>query len=322
MERITTTAAPPCARWQAGSVAGQLMLLDSPALWYRAFHGVPDSVRSPQGEPVNAVRGFLDIVARVVAEHRPARLVAAVDLDWRPAFRVAAVPSYKTHRALPDGREQEPEGLAAQVGVLLEVLEALGVPVAGAEGHEADDVLGTLATRDPGPVDVVTGDRDLLQLVDDSRGVRVLYAAEKMKPYDEAAVSAKHGIPGRAYADFAVLRGDPSDGLPGVPGVGEKTAAALVSQFGSVEGVLAALGSGTQDGFPAGARAKLEAARDYLAVAPAVTRVVRDLPLPRYDDAVPSTPQDPAGLVALSERWGLQSSLNRLLNAFQAALAE
>jgi len=298
------------------------MLLDAPALWYRAFHGVPDSVRSPQGEPVNAVRGFLDIVARVVAEHRPARLVAAVDLDWRPAFRVAAVPSYKTHRALPDGREQEPEGLAAQVAVLLEVLEALGVPVVGAAGYEADDVLGTLATRDVGPVDVVTGDRDLLQLVDDSRGVRILYAAEKMKPYDESGVSAKHGIPGRAYADFAVLRGDPSDGLPGVPGVGEKTAAALVSRFGSVEGVLAALESGTQDGFPAGARAKLEAARDYLAVAPAVSRVVTDLPLPDLDDALPLAPQDPARLVELSERWGLESPLNRLLNAFRSALAE
>lgn len=303
-----------------GTVSGQLMLLDAPALWYRAFHGVPDSVRSPQGEPVNAVRGFLDIVARMVGEHRPARLVAAVDLDWRPAFRVAAVPSYKTHRALPDGREQEPEGLAPQVAVLLEVLAALGVPVAGAEGHEADDVLGTLATRDCGAVDVVTGDRDLLQLVDDARGVRVLYAAEKYKPYDEAAVTAKHGIPGRAYADFAVLRGDPSDGLPGVPGVGEKTAAALVSRFGSVEGVLAALDSGTQDGFPAGARAKLEAARDYLAVAPAVTRVVRDLPLPAYDDGLPVAPHDSERLVALAERWGLDGPLNRLLGAFRDAL--
>lgn len=296
------------------------MLLDSPALWYRAFHGVPDSVRSPQGEPVNAVRGFLDIVARVVSEHRPARLVATVDLDWRPAFRVAAVPSYKTHRALPDGRELEPEGLAPQVSVLLEVLAALGIPVAGAEGYEADDVLGTLATREGGPVDVVTGDRDLLQLVDDAQGVRILYAAEKMKPYDEAAVTAKHGIPGRAYADFAVLRGDPSDGLPGVPGVGEKTAAALVGRFGSVEGVLAALDEGGSDGFPAGARAKLEAARAYLAVAPAVTRVVRDLPLPRYDDAVPLEPRDPAALVGLSERWGLESPLNRLLNALRSTV--
>ncbi len=302
-------------------MAGQLLLLDAPALWYRAFHGVPDSIRSPQGEPVNAVRGFLDLVARVVRDTRPARMVAAVDLAWRPAFRVAAVPSYKTHRALPNGAEKEPEGLAPQVNVLLEVLPALGVPVAGAEGYEADDVLGTLATREPGPVDVVTGDRDLLQLVDDSKPVRVLYAVEKMKPYDEAAVTAKHGIPGRAYAEYAVLRGDPSDGLPGVKGVGEKTAAALVSRFGSVEGIVAALDAGGDDGFPAGSRLKLEAARDYLAVAPAVSRVVRDLPLPAYDDALPRTPRDPEAVVALADRWGLDSSLERFLQAVETALA-
>jgi 5'-3' exonuclease len=295
------------------------MLVDAPALWYRAFHGVPDSVRSPQGEPVNAVRGFLDLVGRVVRENRPGRLVCAVDLDWRPAFRVAAVPSYKTHRALADGAEIEPEGLAPQVMVILEVLRALGVAVAGAEGHEADDVLGTLATREPGPVDVVTGDRDLLQLVDDGKPVRVLYAVEKMRPYDEAAVAAKHGIPGRAYADFAVLRGDPSDGLPGVKGVGEKTAAALVGRFGSIEAILTALDSGVEDGFPAGARAKLEAARAYLAVAPAVTRVVRDLPLPELDDALPRSPADPAALLALSDRWGLDSALDRFLAALETA---
>jgi 5'-3' exonuclease len=295
------------------------MLVDSPALWYRAFHGVPDSIRSPQGEPVNAVRGFFDLVGRVVRENQPARLVCAVDLDWRPAFRVAAVPTYKTHRALASGAEAEPDGLAPQVAVILDVLAALGVPVAGAAGYEADDVLGTLATREPGAVDVVTGDRDLLQLVDDSKPVRVLYAVEKMKPYDEAAVATKHGIPGRAYADFAVLRGDPSDGLPGVKGVGEKTAAALVGRFGSVEAILDALDGGTEDGFPAGARAKLEAARDYLAVAPAVSRVVRDLPLPEFDDALPTAPRDPAGLVALSDRWGLDSALDRFLGALEVA---
>ena len=302
-------------------MAGQLTLLDAPALWYRAFHGVPDSIRSPQGEPVNAVRGFLDLVSRVVRETRPARLVAAVDLDWRPAFRVAAVPSYKTHRALPNGAEIEPEGLAPQVGVILEVLDLLGVPVVGLEGYEADDVLGTLATRDHGAVDVVTGDRDLLQLVDDSRPVRVLYTVEKMKPYDEAAVTAKHGIPGRSYADFAVLRGDPSDGLPGVKGIGEKTAAALVGRFGTVEQILAALDAGEVDGFPAGARAKLQDARDYLAVAPAVTRVVRDLPLPELDDALPRAPRDAEALVTLSDRWGLDSALSRFLAALETAHA-
>ena len=301
-------------------MAGQLMLLDAPALWYRAFHGVPDSVRSPQDEPVNAVRGFFDLVSRVVREHRPSRLVAAIDLDWRPAFRVAAVPSYKAHRALASGAEDEPEGLAPQVAVILDVLSSLGVPVVGAEGYEADDVLGTLTARETCAVDVVTGDRDLLQLVDDSRPVRILYAVEKMKPYDEAAVTAKHGIPGRAYADFAVLRGDPSDGLPGVKGVGEKTAAALVSRFGSIEGVLAALQAGGDDGFPAGARAKLEAAADYLAVAPAVSRVVRDLPLPQLDDGLPREPVDAAAVVLLSERWGLDGPLNRFLSAVREAL--
>jgi 5'-3' exonuclease len=298
------------------------MLLDAPALWYRAFHGVPDSVRSPRDEPVNAVRGFFDLVSRVLREHRPSRLVAAIDLDWRPAFRVAAVPSYKAHRALANGGEIEPDGLAPQVGVILDVLSSLGVPVVGAEGYEADDVLGTLTARETGAVDVVTGDRDLLQLVDDSRPVRVLYAVEKMKPYDEAAVSAKHGIPGRAYADFAVLRGDPSDGLPGVKGVGEKTAAALVSRFGSIEGILAALAQGGDDGFPAGARAKLEAAADYLAVAPAVSRVVCDLPLPVLDDGLPHDPADPAAIVELSERWGLDGPLNRFLSAVREALGE
>jgi 5'-3' exonuclease len=297
------------------------MLLDSPALWYRAFYGVPDSVRSPQGEPVNAVRGFLDLVSRTVKEQRPARLVATLDLDWRPAFRVAAVPSYKLHRTTEGGAEAEPPELAPQVAVILEVLAALGVAVVGAEGHEADDVIGTLASRETGAVDIVTGDRDLLQLVNDVGPVRVLYAVEKMKPYGEAEVTAKHGIPGRSYAEFAVLRGDPSDGLPGVKGVGEKTAAALVSRFGDVDAILVALDSGSDDGFPGGARAKLEAARDYLAVAPAVSRVVRDLPLPQLDDALPRAPKDPAALLALSDRWGLESPLERFLQAMEAVHA-
>jgi 5'-3' exonuclease len=298
-----------------------LMLLDSPALWYRAFYGVPDSVRSPQGEPVNAIRGFFDLVARVMKDAKPERLVATVDLDWRPAFRVAAVPSYKLHRTIEGGAEAEPEALSAQVEVILEVLAALGIPVAGLDGYEADDVIGTLATRESGAVDIVTGDRDLLQLVRDAGPVRVLYAVEKMKPYDEGAVAAKHGIPGTGYAEYAVLRGDPSDGLPGVKGVGEKTAAALVSRFGTIEGILTALDSGAEDGFPAGARAKLEAARDYLAVAPAVSRVVCDLPLPAYEDALPRAPKNPETLVALSDRWGLDSVLERFLQALETAHA-
>ena len=298
---------------------GRLTLLDSPSLWYRAFHAVPASVVSPDGLPTGAVRGFLDLVSRIVRETRPTRLVATLDLDWRPAFRVAAVPSYKLHRTIGGGAEDEPASLAPQVAVILELLAALGVPAVGAAGHEADDVIGTLATRAVGAVDVVSGDRDMFQLVCDDGPVRVLYAVEKMRPYGEAEVAAKYGIPGRSYAEYAVLRGDPSDGLPGVKGVGDKTAAALVSRFGGVEGLLAALDAGQQDGFPAGARAKLEAARDYLAAAPAVTRVVRDLPLPELDDALPRAPRDPAALLVLSDRWGLEAPLERFLKALEVA---
>ncbi|MGI8537654.1 MAG: 5'-3' exonuclease [Mycobacteriales bacterium] len=300
-------------------MAGQLTLLDAPSLWYRAFHGVPESVTAPDGSPVNAVRGTLDMVARIVRDTRPSRLVACRDLDWRPAFRVAAVPSYKAHRLAENGAEAEPESLGRQVAVLLEVLDAVGIATAGVDGYEADDVLGTLSAREPGPVDIVSGDRDMFQLVRDAGPVRVLYSVEKMKPYGEAEVAAKYAIPGTAYAEYAVLRGDPSDGLPGVKGVGDKTAAALVHRFGSVEAILAALDEGVEDGFPAGCRAKLEAARDYLAVAPAVTRTVRDLPLPPLDDALPRAPRDAARLLALSDRWGLDSPLSRLLAAFDTA---
>lgn len=297
---------------------GQLTLLDAPSLWYRAFHGVPSSVTAPDGSPTGAVRGTLDLVARVVRDTRPARLVACLDLDWRPAFRVAAVPSYKLHRSVEGGAEDEPPALGPQVAALLEVFAALGVATVGAKGYEADDVLGTLATRDTGAVDVVTGDRDMFQLVRDDRPVRVLYTVEKLRAYDEAAVAARYGIAGTAYADLAVLRGDPSDGLPGVKGIGEKTAAALIARFGSVEGVLSALDAGQHEGFPAGSRARLAAARHYLAVAPAVTRVVRDLPLPILEDRIPNSPRDPHGLLDLSDRWGLAGPLERLLAAFQA----
>ena len=300
---------------------GQLTLLDAPSLWYRAFHGVPESVTAPDGSPVNAVRGTIDLVARIVRDTRPARLVACLDHDWRPRFRVDAVPSYKAHRLTEHGAEAEPETLAPQVAVLLEVFAALGLCVVGVDGYEADDVLGTLATRERGAVDVVTGDRDLFQLVRDDGPVRVLYAVEKLAPYSVGTVAAKYDIPGTGYAELAVLRGDPSDGLPGVKGVGAKTAAALVRRFGTVEAILAALDSGQQDGFPAGAQAKLEAARDYLAVAPMVTRTVNDLPVPELDDALPAAPRDPARLVELSDRWGLDSPLDRMLAALEVAHA-
>ncbi|GAB3663678.1 5'-3' exonuclease [Actinocorallia lasiicapitis] len=299
-----------------------LMLLDTPSLYFRAFFGVPESVKAPDGTPVNAVRGLIDMIARLVADRRPDRLVCCFDADWRPEFRVAAIPSYKAHRVVEPGGgggvdvEEAPDTLGPQLPVIDAVLAAFGIARAEAAGFEADDVIGTLATVDRGPVDVVTGDRDLFQLVDDAREVKVLYTARGIRNLEvmgEREVSDKYGIPGRAYVDFATLRGDPSDGLPGVPGVGEKTAAALVTRFGSLAGIVAALDAGVTEGFPAGARKKLEAAREYLGPAELVCRVVTDLPV-KVDDALPRTPADPETLVALADQWNLASPVNRLLN--------
>ncbi|HET6685652.1 MAG TPA: 5'-3' exonuclease [Jiangellaceae bacterium] len=297
----------------------RLMLLDAASLYFRAFYGVPESMTAPDGTPVNAVRGLLDFIARLVTVRKPERLIACLDEDWRPAFRVAAVPSYKAHRLLNAARNIEdiPRALVAQVPVILEVLDALGLAYVGAPGFEADDVIGTLAARDPGPVDVVTGDRDLFQVVDDSRDVRVLYTARgvgRHEVVDESVVAAKYDIPGRAYAAFATLRGDPSDGLPGVAGVGDKTAATLVSRFGDIDGLLAAVDDPTSDLAPT-LRRKLAGARDYLAVAPLVVAVRTDVPLPEIAGKLPSEPPDPEALIELGERWNLDSSLNRVLNA-------
>ncbi|GLX05046.1 UNVERIFIED_ORG: 5'-3' exonuclease [Microbispora rosea subsp. rosea] len=295
-----------------------LMLLDTPSLYFRAFYGVPESVTSPDGMPVNAVRGLLDMIATLVRQHSPTQIVACMDADWRPAFRVAAIPSYKAHRVASGDEEEVPDTLAPQVPVIEEVLDALGIARVGVAGYEADDVIGTYATAAADAVDIVTGDRDLFQLVDDEKPCRALYTVRgirNLQIIDEAFVREKYGIPGRAYADFATLRGDPSDGLPGVAGIGEKTAAALITRFGSLSALLAALDDGGADGFPAGARNKLAAARDYLEVAPAVVRVAHDVPVPDVDITLPAAPRDPERLVALSEKHGLDSPLNRLLAA-------
>ncbi|GAA5076074.1 5'-3' exonuclease [Thermocatellispora tengchongensis] len=295
-----------------------LMLLDTPSLYFRAFYGVPESMTAPDGTPVNAVRGLIDMIATLVRTRSPSGLVACMDADWRPAFRVAALPSYKAHRVASGDEEQVPDALVPQVAVIEQVLDALGLARVGVPGYEADDVIGTFTARAPGEVEIVTGDRDLFQLVDDARPVRVLYTVRgirNIQVVDEAVITEKYGIPGRAYADYATLRGDPSDGLPGVPGVGDKTAAALITRFGSLRALLDALAEGRTDGFPAGSRTKLAAALDYLSVAPTVVNVVRDAPVPDLDPALPGKPRDPAALVALADRYGLDGPLNRLLDA-------
>jgi 5'-3' exonuclease len=207
--------------------------------------------------------------------------------------------------------------------VITDVLAAAGVMMAGATGYEADDIIGTLAAQADQPVEVVTGDRDLFQVVDDARGVQVAYIGKgvaNLQIMDEAAIAAKYQIPGRSYASFAALRGDPSDGLPGVSGVGEKTASALIRVFGSVDGILAALDAG-HGGFPVGSRAKLVAARPYLEACMPVVRVATDAPVSADGGWLPTTPADPARVAQLDQRYDLDSSLARMLSALAAAPA-
>ena len=217
----------------------RLLLLDTASLYFRAFFGVPDTFRAPDGSPINAVRGLLDFIARLVETYQPTHLACCWDNDWRPAWRVDLIPSYKAHRVAGAGDttvdemassagtagEQAPDDLAVQVPVIIDVLNALGLAIVGHDGYEADDVIGTLAATASMPVDVVTGDRDLFQVVDDAREVRVLYIARgvgKHERVDDAWVRAKYDIPAAHYVDFAVLRGDASDGLPGWPGSGRR----------------------------------------------------------------------------------------------------
>ncbi len=297
------------------------MLVDAANLYFRAFYALPESITAPDGRPVNAIRGYLDMTAALIERRRPSRYVACLDLDWRPAFRVALVPSYKAHRVAADGGEQVPDTLVPQVPLLLDVLRAFGLATAGAAGFEADDVMATLAVRDQDPVAIVSGDRDLLALA--TERITVLYIAKgiaKLQAMGPGDVQARYGVPAEFYPDFAVLRGDPSDGLPGVPGIGEKTAAALVGRFGPIEAIVAAAESG-EDGFPAGAAGKVRAARDYLGVAPAAVRGRTDVPIPALDDALPDRAKDAGRLAELAGDLGIESSVARVQAAITTALA-
>lgn len=297
------------------------MLLDTASLYFRAFFGVPDSVRAPDGTPVNAVRGLLDFITRLATDYRPTHLACCWDNDWRPQWRVDLIPSYKAHRVeqvVPGSTDVEevPDPLEMQIPIIVDVLQAFGIAVVGADGYEADDVIGTLATDAGMPVDVVTGDRDLFQLIDDEAEVRILYTARgvgRHERFTNDVVREKYGVEGRQYADFAALRGDTSDGLPGVAGIGEKTAATLLGRFGSLEGIVAASLDPASDLAP-GPRRRIKDAADYLLVAPKVVEVARHIDLGTPDLRLPRTPRDPDALVKLAEQWGLSSPVARLLD--------
>jgi len=315
-------------------MSAPVLLLDGASMWFRSYFGVPASITGPDGRPVNAVRGFLDSVATLITRERPGRLVVCLDLDWRPAWRVDLIPSYKAHRvaaavdeldSTAADLEEVPDDLSPQVEMILEILDAYGIATAGAPGYEADDVLAALAAAERrDPVVVVSGDRDLLQLVaDDPISVRVLYLGRGLANatmFGPAEVAERYGVPadraGEAYAELALLRGDPSDGLPGVPGVGEKTAASLLTEYGSLSAILEAARD-PKSALARGIRVKLLAAGDYIEAAQPVVRVAREASVRLYTagDRLPLSPADPKRVAELAATYGVGSSVARLQKA-------
>lgn len=300
------------------------LLLDSASLYYRSFFALPESITAPDGMPVNAVRGFLDTVAAIIRDRGHQRVIACWDEDWRPAWRVDLLPDYKTHRLAEDsdGEEEEPDTLGPQISVLRRLLPALGMPIAGAPDAEADDVIATLAITLPGAVDIASGDRDLVQLVDDR--VTMLYTGgssasrggASWEIITPATAQEKFGVAPHQYADLAVLRGDPSDGLPGVRGVGPKTAGALVAAFGDLESILAAAADpATGRPMTATVRARLLESADYLRRADAVVRLSAADWIPE-----PSFPEtDGVEGLAMAADYGVLSAATRLHDELRQA---
>jgi 5'-3' exonuclease len=297
-----------------------LMLLDSASLWYRAYYGMPDTLLSPTGMPVNAIRGYLDMTARLISMYSPNRIVACIEGDWRPSWRVDLFPAYKANRLEDESDvEEEPETLTPQIPVLLDLLDAFGIPMVGVDDYEADDVMATFAVREKGPIRIVTGDRDLFQLVDDKRDVKVVYLAKGISQHDLVDISwvaNKYGIPGDRYALFAMFRGDPSDGLPGVRGIGEKGAALIANNFASVDEALAGAKAG-HEVLSASLAKKIIEGSDYLEIAPTLVSCARDVAIPAMKVDMPTKPADLSAIYAIKEEYGLGASVDRLISALQ-----
>lgn len=295
-----------------------LMLLDSASLWYRAYYGMPDTLVSPTRMPVNAIRGYLDMTARLIGMYSPNRIVACIEGDWRPSWRVDLFPDYKANRLEEEGdTEAEPETLTPQIPVLLDLLDAFGFPMLGVDDYEADDVMATFAVRESGPIRIVTGDRDLFQLVDDKKDVKVVYLARGISQHDLVDiswVSKKYSIPGDRYALFAMFRGDPSDGLPGVRGIGEKGAALIANNYQTVEAALAGAHAGDQVLSQSLAK-KIIDGTDYLKIAPTLVHCARDVPIPAMDISIPKKPSDLSEIYRMKDEYGLGASVDRLISA-------
>jgi len=294
-----------------------LLLIDSASLWYRAYYGMPDTLVSPTGEPVNAIRGFLDMTARLITQYQPTRMVACLEGDWRPTWRTDLFPAYKANRVDESGEEEEPDTLGPQIPVLLDLLDEFMIPMVGVDDYEADDLIATYSKNEAGPTYIVTGDRDLFQLVDDKRKVKVIYLAKgfsQQEVVDRAWITAKYGIPGERYALFAMIRGDASDGLPGVRGIGEKGAAVIANNFSTIEDALAAAHA-DDDRLTPLLRKRLIEGSDYIKIAPTIVHCALDVPLPKMSLNLPKAPTDLSEIYSIKDEYGLGASVDRLISA-------
>ena len=294
-----------------------LLLIDSASLWYRAYYGMPDTMVAPDGTPVNAIRGFLDMTARLVTQYKPTRIVACLEGDWRPTWRTDIFPGYKANRVDEAGEEDEPDTLAPQIPLLLDLLDLFGLPMVGVDNYEADDLIATYSKSEKGPIHIVTGDRDLFQLVDDARKVKVIYLAKgfsQQEVVDLTWIKQKYGIPGERYALFAMIRGDASDGLPGVKGIGEKGAAIIANSFATIEESLAAAYKDDERLTPL-LRKRLIEGSDYIKIAPTLVHCALDVPVPNMEIALPKAPQDLSEIYAFKDQYGLGASVDRLIAA-------
>ena len=294
-----------------------LMLLDSASLWYRAYFGMPDTLISPSGMPVNAIRGYLDMTSRLLVKYKPDRLVACLEGDWRPSWRVELFPDYKLNRVDDEGQEDEPDTLGPQIPVLLDVLDALGIAMVGVDDYEADDLMATFSVKQQGPIRIVTGDRDLFQLVDDKRDVKIVYLAKGISNHDLVDlqwINDKYQIPGDRYALFAMIRGDSSDGLPGIRGIGEKGAANIANQFSSLGEVMKAA-EDSDERLTVNTRKKLLESAAYAAIAPKLVGCALDVSIPQMGISMPLKPKSMKKIEELKEEYGLGASIDRIVSA-------
>ena len=294
-----------------------LMLLDSASLWYRAYFGMPDTLVSPSGLQVNAIRGYLDMTSKLINLYKPNRIVACLEGDWRPSWRVELFPDYKMNRLDESGEEEEPDTLSPQIPILLDLLEALGLPMLGVDDYEADDLMATFAVNQPGPVRIVTGDRDLFQLVDDKRDVKVVYLAKGIANHDLVDlkwIEQKYEIPGDRYGLFAMIRGDASDGLPGIKGIGEKGAASIAKQFTNLDEVMKAA-TNDDERLTTNIRKKLLESAEYAKIAPKLVGCATDVSIPEMKIDLPNKPLDTQKIQDIKEEFGLGTIVDRIMNA-------